>query len=159
MAKQTKAEIAKEADKALTSFLKKNELKRDKDYSKDSKFGKKWKELTLALQKANDDLAEGTPKAKDKKAEKGKDKKSKKESKGGGPGRATKYEYPEGLTAEEKKEFRVQARKAAKNGGKGETKAKVEKTTKKTKKVEEAPAKDSKKSKDKKKKKKSSKND
>jgi hypothetical protein len=153
MAKQTKAEIAKEADKALTQFLKKNELKRDKDYSKDAKFGKKFKELTLALQKANDDLAGGEAKAKDSKKA-GKTDKAKKESKGS-PGRATKYEYPEGLTAEEKKEFRVQARKAAKNGGKVEAKAKVEKTTKTTKKVD---AKETK-GKDKKKKKKSSKND
>lgn len=143
MAKNDLADKAKEADKALTTFLKKNNLKRDKDYSDDKKFGKEFKKLSLAVAKANDALISSTPAA----GKKEKAGKAKKESKGGNGGRATKYEYPEGLTAEEKKEFRVKARREAKGAGKAEKASKKEtpakggkadKTTKKEKPAEKS---------------------
>ena len=160
MAKDAK-KAAQEAAEELGKFLKKNSLKREVDYSnhKDKKIASKFKELTLALQKANDavsgtsakkEKAKDTPAAKTDK--KGKDKK---ESKKGGVGRTSKYDYPEGLTPAEKKEFRIKARKDAKAAAKGGDKAKKEKVTEKEKKV----TKDDKKSKDSKKDKKKDKKD
>lgn len=158
------AENAKQANKALTDFLKKNNLKRDKDYSKDAKLGTKWKELKLAADKANDALEPAAKPAaeKTKAKETAKPAKEKKEKGNAGSGRATKYEYPEGLTAAEKKEFRVKARRDAKGGDKKDkaSKGKTEKVTEKTKPVADSKksGKDAKSKKDKSKKK-SGKND
>lgn len=151
MAKDAK-KAAQEAAEELGKFLKKNGLKRETDYSnhKDKKIANKFKELTLALQKANDAVS-GTSakkeKVKEEPAKTEKKAKDKKESKKGGAGRTSKYDYPEGLTPAEKKEFRIKARKDAKAAAKGGDKAKKEKVTEKEKKV----TKDDKKSKDSKK--------
>lgn len=134
MAKVKKAEKAKveqvnskdalaTANKALTTFLKTNKLARDEDHSKNKKFGKEFKELTLAVEKASASMDEGNAKAE--KAVK----KEKKET-SGKAGRVTQYDYPEGLTAAEKKEFRVKARRAAKAGDKPEKAEKAPKAEK-----------------------------
>lgn len=120
-------EVLEGANKALTTFLKTNKLARDEDHSKNKKFGKEFKELTLAVEKAQEAMDEGNgkaAKAKTKEKAKDTDKKVKAASKekSGSAGRATVYDYPDGLTPAEKKEFRVKARKAAKAGSKPDTK-------------------------------------
>ena len=137
MAKETTAEKAKKAQKALDDYLKANKLDPKKDHSKDKKHGKKVKELSLAAEKLADLLAseqEGadSKKSSKKAADKGKEKK-------GSVGRSTKYDYPPGLSAEEKKAFRVEARKKAKGDSPKKSGGKAEKTTTKEKKA--APAK------------------
>lgn len=112
-------ELLKDASAALTAFLKKNKLARDKDHSKDKKFGKEYKELTLAVEKATEAVEGG--KAKAPKAEKAKSKDKAKKEGSSSAGRAAKYDYPPGLTAAEKKEFRVKARKAEKAAAKGDS--------------------------------------
>jgi hypothetical protein len=117
-AKKTQAKAKEElkaANAALTTFLKKNKLARDEDHSKDKKFGKEFKELTLAVGKANEAM-DAANAAVDK--FKGSEKKESK----GGSGRATKYDYPEGLTSKEKKEYRIKMRKEA-NGGTSKAKS------------------------------------
>lgn len=119
----------KAANEKLTKFLKENKLARDDDHSKNKKFGTEYKELVLEVEKATEALEGKAEKAG--KSEKEKPaKKAAKESKGDkSAGRATVYEYPDGLTPAEKKEFRVKARKAAKAAEKG-TSTKAEKSTK-----------------------------
>lgn len=151
------------AKKNLTTFLKKNGLARDEDHSGSKKYGKEFKELTLAVDKASDSMDEGNTKVKAAKATKTKADKAE----GKTPGRATQYEYPEGLTSAEKKEFRVKARRDAKALAKGdspkaEKAAKAPKAEKASGGKKEVAAEETKKVKekgDKKKKKKSSKND
>lgn len=113
-AKKTQAKAKDElkaANAALTAFLKKNKLARDEDHSKDKKFGKEFKELTLNVGKANEAM-DAANAAVDK--FKGTEKK---EAKGAaGAGRATKYDYPEGLTSKEKKEYRIKMRREAAGG-------------------------------------------
>lgn len=128
----------KEAKQAYTDYLKKNKLSRDKDYSEDKKHGKNIRTLQLAIDKLSDKADDSAKK--DKKDKKEKKTSSKKES----AGREAKYEYPEGLTAAEKKKFRIEQRKKAKGGEdkpKKEKagKAKEEKSSKSSKKETTAP--------------------
>lgn len=100
------------ANKALTAFLKTNKLARDEDHSANKKFGKEYKALVLAVEKASDSMDDANTEVKATK------KKAKPAGAAKSPGRAAKYDYPEGLTPAEKKEFRVKARREAKNEGK-----------------------------------------
>lgn len=124
----------KAANEALTKFLKANKLARDEDHSKNKKLGTEYKELTLEVEKATEALESGSKSTKAEKVEKPKKEKAAKGDKSAG--RVTTYDYPDGLTPAEKKEYRVKARKAAKAASKGES-PKAEKASKK----EEAPAK------------------
>jgi hypothetical protein len=117
-----------EAKKELTDFLKKNKLSRDEDHSKDKKFGKEFKALNLEVEKANAAMDEANETVANFKPAKA--------SKGGGAGKATKYDYPEGLTPEEKKKFRIQARKGDKPAKAAKDKAAPAKKDKKTTKTE-----------------------
>jgi hypothetical protein len=105
--------IVKDAKVALTTYYKENKLKRDEDYTDDAKHGTKIGKLQKTIEKAESKLAE----ALEEDAPKGKEKKTKKES--SSAGRETKYDYPaDCVTAEDKKKFRIQARKAAEGGDK-----------------------------------------
>lgn len=134
-------EVVVDAKSALTKYLKKNDLDREKDYSKDKKHGAKIKELTLAIKKANEvlvDINKAVDGFKGSKAEK-----TKTEGKGS-KGTPQKYDYPEGLTSEEKKKWRVAARKGTTDPKELMKAAKSEKTekapkAKKSEKVEKAP--------------------
>lgn len=167
-AQEVQKEVVVANKKSLTSYLKKNGLDRDKDYSKDKKHGKKIKALQLEIDKSNETLVEineavtSLKGSKAEKTEKGKSSKGKSE-KSAAP---AKYDYPEGLTSDEKKKYRQLARKGkspaeclaeAKGTAKKETKApkekeakeeKSDKTSKKDKKgkssKEEAPEKEAK---------------
>lgn len=107
---QTEAVVTAKAE--LTKYLKKNKLERDGDYSKDKKHGKSLKALNLAIEKENEKLVEINKivdSFKDAKSAKGS--KKVKGEKAASKGAKTVYEYPEGLTSEEKKKWRVAARK------------------------------------------------
>ena len=120
-AKQSSSKDAiKEAKAALTDYLKTNKLSRDKDYSKDKKHGKNIKTLELAIEKASDEMDTANTKVD----------KVKKKEKAASAGREQKYDYPEGLTAEEKKKFRIKARKDAEGGSKKEKTPKAGKADK-----------------------------
>jgi hypothetical protein len=112
-AQEAQKEVVVTAKAALTSYLKKNKLERDKDYSKDKKHGKALKTLNLEIEKANEKLVEInkiTDSFKAEKAGKGsKDKAAAKDS--SSKGAKTTHTYPEGLTSAEKKKWRVAARK------------------------------------------------
>ena len=121
--KDKKAVVTAKA--ALTDYLKANKLDRTKDNSKDKKHGKKIKELELAIEKANAALTDSTAAVATFK-DKGKEKKSDKK---GGAGKKATYDYPAGLTSEEKKKYRQASRKGASPdealaAAKGEAKAK-----------------------------------
>lgn len=109
----------KEHKAALTAYFKDNKLKRNDDHS-DSKHGKKIAALEKKIERSREKL--------EKAKEAAKALKPKKE-------RASKYNYPEGLTAEERKKYRAKMRAQEK---KGEAPAKKKTSKKKT---EKAPAK------------------
>lgn len=129
----------KEAKNALRAFRKENDINPDEEIS-DEKLAKKHGKLVSAVEKAETELTEATDAAKELKPK---------------AERAVKYEYPEGMSAGEKKKFRAKARAAAKKAAKGETAEEgAEKPVKKAKKseaaeevAEEAPAKPTKKKK------------
>ncbi len=139
----------KAARAALTEFETKNGLMPKKKYGDHEKFGKAWKPLEKVWKAA---------KEKEEAAEKAM--KSLKPQKTHLSG---KYDYPEGMTSDEKKKFRAAQRILAKKTAKGEAKeekpkkGKADKAGAKSKKdaapaVEEAPAKKDKSGKKKKKK-------
>lgn len=112
-AQEAQKEVVVNAKAALTKYLKKNDLARDKDHTKDKKHGTKIKEFNLEINKANEKLiAINTAVASFKE---GKEKKAGKEGKEkkGSKGAVAKYDYPDGLTSEEKKKWRVAARKGS----------------------------------------------
>lgn len=112
----------KEAKTALRAFRKENDINPD-DEIKDEKLAKKHGKLVTAVEKAETELTEATDAAKELKPK---------------AERAVKYEYPEGMSAGEKKKFRAKARAAAKKAAKGETAEEgAEKPVKKAKKTEE----------------------
>lgn len=87
------------------TFLTKNELERNKDYSTDKKFGKEYTKLSNAINELTTAKAELEVETKSKK-------KSVASSR-------TKYDYPAGVTtAEQKKKYRVEQRSAAKKASK-----------------------------------------
>lgn len=120
-AQATAKEDLLDANKALTDFCKKNKLSRDGDHSKDKKFGKEYKELKLAAEKASTAMDDANEAVKSFKKE---------ENKSAASGRTTKYEYPDGLTSEEKKQFRIQKRREAKGEAPKVKKEKAEKAPK-----------------------------
>lgn len=114
-------ETVKQAKTALKAYLSENKLSKTEDHSEDPKHGKKIKRLTSAVEKAqkametlNADVKELKPKKE----------------------RASKYEYPEGLSAAEKKKFRAKQRAEAnrekKKAEKGESAGNADKKGKKT---------------------------
>lgn len=103
-----------EANNTLTEYLKSNKLKRNVDYTGDKKHGVKITKLQDAIVACNKVIEDTKKSVAEFKPEKG-------------AGKPTKYEYPEGLTSDEKKKFRIEARKAAKGGTKKPTEKKVEK--------------------------------
>lgn len=124
----------KEAKAALTDYLKTNKLSRDKDYSGDKKHGKNIKQLELNIAQLSDEMDETNTKT-EKVVKKEKAKEKKKEA----AGREQKYDYPEGLTAAEKKKYRIKMRQEANKANKP---AKEEGKAKKSKKDKEKPAKE-----------------
>jgi hypothetical protein len=119
----------KEAKAALRGFRKENDINPDEEIA-DAKLAKKHGKLVAAVTEAETALEEVSTAAKELKPK---------------AERAVKYEYPEGMTAAEKKKFRAKARAAAKKEAKGE--ATDEKPVKKAKAeaaAEEAPAADAK---------------
>jgi len=97
----------RDAKDALTSYIKENKLKRNVDYTNDKKHGAKITKLSNAVEKASEALVKINDAVKDLKPSKAK---------------ASKYDYPEGLTNEEKKKFRQAARSAAKPKKEGKEK-------------------------------------
>ena len=104
----------RDAKQNLTSYLKDNKLKRNVDYSNDKKHSKKIEKLNNVITRASSNL--------EKINEAVKGLKPKKE-------RTSKYDYPEGITADEKKKFRQKVRSEANKDSKPkkEKKAKAEK--------------------------------
>lgn len=115
-----KKTAVKEAKTALRAFRKENDINPEEEI-KDEKLAKKYAKLATALEKAETELAEVTEAAKALKPK---------------VERPVKYEYPEGMTASEKKKFRTKARATAKKAAKAEEPA-AEKPVKKAKKAEE----------------------
>jgi len=85
----------RDAKQALTAYLKENKLKRNVDYANDKKHGKKITGLQNSIDKASASLEKVNEAVTNLKPAKNK---------------ASKYDYPEGLTADEKKQFRQKAR-------------------------------------------------
>lgn len=112
----------KEAKQALRAFRKENDINPD-DPIEDEKLAKKSAKLVAVVEKAETELEEANIAAKELKPK---------------SERVSKYEYPEGLTAAEKKKFRAKARAAAKKAAKGENPDAGEKPAKKAKKEAEA---------------------
>ena len=110
----------REAKQAKTDYLKTNKLKRNVDYSKDKKHGAKLVKLDNAIERTSNSLAKVNEQVKNLKPVKE---------------RVSKYEYPEGLTSDEKKKFRQVARAASNKDAKPKKekapKAKKEKVSKK----------------------------
>ena len=101
---------AKEAAANLTAFLKANKLSRDEDHSKNKKFGAEYKALVAAVESF--DKKESDKPAKSKaKGESAKDDKPAKAKAAGKASERTTYDYPDGLTSAEKKQYRVLMRK------------------------------------------------
>jgi hypothetical protein len=101
--KALKVELS-EAKADMTSFLKENKLKRNVDHSnhEKGKIAKKFKTFKAAinrLEKERDELKEFTKANKPQKE------------------RASKYQYPEDLSADDRKKFRAQMRSNAKRAG------------------------------------------
>lgn len=90
----------------FTEFLKKNELKKGEDYSShpDEKIAKSFRVKSKAIDALSAEVKELQGKAKEK-------------SKGPAAPREAKYDYPEGLTSDEKKKFRIKMRANAKKVG------------------------------------------
>lgn len=112
--KSLKIEV-KNHKQSLTSYLKQNKLKRNVDHSDDKKHGKKITAFNKKIERAVSKLEVCNQACKDLKPKKE---------------RAYKYDYPDGLTAEEKKKFRQKARQEA-----NPKKKKDKKDTKKDKKT------------------------
>jgi hypothetical protein len=108
----------RDAKQALTDYLKKNKLKRNVDYSEDKKHSAKLVKLNNSIEKTSSSLAKVNEQVKDLKPKKD---------------RVSKYDYPEGITSEEKKKFRQKARSDA-NGGEEKKTPKAKKETSKAKK-------------------------
>jgi len=109
---------AKNSKAALIAYLKQNKLKRNVDYSEDKKHGSKIAAFNRAIEKNMNALETVNAQVQELKPSKSK---------------SSKYEYPEGLTADEKKKFRQKARQ--------DSKPKKEKSAKvKTKAAKEEPA-------------------
>lgn len=115
----------KEAKAALRAFRKENDINPDEEI-KDEKLAKKHGKLITAVEKAEKELEAATTAAKELKPK---------------AERAVKYEYPEGMTALEKKKFRAKARAAAKKEAKGEGAEKPAKKEKAAEEVAEKPTK------------------
>ena len=130
----TKKADAKTARLELKAFMKEHKIK-EGETPEDEKLAKKLNKLADAYTKAQAGVEKATEAVKGLKPK---------------AARATTYEYPEGMSAAEKKKFRSQARaaakKAAKAAEKGDEPAK-EKKSKKSEPEAEAPAKDKKKKK------------
>jgi len=127
LAAQKALKVEVKNDKAgLTAYLKQNKLKRNVDHSDDKKHGKKIAAFQKRIDRAMAKLETTNGLVKDMKPKKE---------------RSYKYDYPDGLTAEEKKKFRQKAR--------AESKPKKEKKAKKAKpaKAKKSKAKKSKKAK------------
>lgn len=96
-----KAELKAKREE-LQAWLKEKGLKKTEDHSKDEKYGKKFTRLTgeiKALEEETNKLREFMKNNKPAKV------------------RTTKYNYPEGATADDKKKFRQKARVSAKAAG------------------------------------------
>jgi hypothetical protein len=102
----------RDAKQALTDYLKKNKLKRNVDYSEDKKHSSKLVKLNNSIEKTSSSL--------DKVNDQVKELKPKKD-------RVSKYDYPDGITSEEKKKFRQKARSDANGDEKKASKPKKEK--------------------------------
>jgi len=94
----------RDAKQALTAYLKTNKLKRNIDYTNDTKHGKKIARLNKAIERTSNALVKVNEAVKSLKPK---------------VERKSKYDYPEGLTAEEKKKFRTKARAEANKASKG----------------------------------------
>ena len=108
----------KDNKEKLTAYLKENKLKRNNLPEPDSKHGKKIAKIEKSIERSREKLEKAKQTAKDLKPKKE---------------RAVKYDYPEGMTAEEKKKYRAKMRAQANKAGKPKKKKKVK---------EEAPAKE-----------------
>lgn len=119
LAAQTESkESIKVAKQALTDYYKDNKLKRTEDYSEDKKHGKKISNLEKAVEKAQARLKSANEDVKELKVK---------------TDRKSKYDYPADVdTAEKRKKYRQEMRKAAAGEGKPkkEKKEKVEKVEK-----------------------------
>jgi hypothetical protein len=107
-AKETKFGELKEAKAALIEFKKENKLKGDAEPD-DVKLTKKFGKLKDAVDSAQEDFDAAKVTVKELKPAKE---------------RQVKYDYPEGISAQDKKKFRAAARAAAKKEEKGEKKSK-----------------------------------
>lgn len=100
---ETKTKLS-DARKEMNAFCKENKLKKAKDHSdhKDKKIATAYKKLQKAIEKleAERDALQEKFKASKPKAE-----------------RNTKYDYPEGMTADDRKKFRQETRVKAKRAG------------------------------------------
>lgn len=125
-AQELKAQQVKDAKAALATYFKENKLKKTEDYSEDAKHGKKVSRLESKIDKYSEELITINE------AVKGfKPGKAKKES----APKNLKYDYPDDVkTAEQRKKYRIAARKAAGGGEEGTDKpakkAKAEKPAK-----------------------------
>ena len=130
-AQSTQKKEVEKVKKELTNYFTKNKLKRNEDYTDDSKHGPKIAKIEKEIDKKEETMAKINSQVKDlekKSKTKGKEKagktektakektpKAKKEA--SGEGRVTKYDYPSDCdTSQKKKAYRVAARAAEKAG-------------------------------------------
>ena len=110
-AQELKAQQVKDAKAALATYFKENKLKKTEDYSEDAKHGKKVSRLESKVDKYSEELITINEAVKSYKPGKAK--------KDAAP-RNLKYDYPEDVkTAEQRKKYRIEQRKAAKSGEEG----------------------------------------
>ena len=119
-AKETKLAELKEAKANLNEFKKENKIKGDAE-PEGEKLQKKYTKLQAAVETTQEELDAIKETVKELKPAKV---------------RESKYEYPEGLDAKEKKKFRTAARAAAKKAEKPAKEAKKEKVEKEEKKAD-----------------------
>lgn len=103
IANQKKEEL-RTAKAELKAFRKENKLKADEE-PEDQKLAKQFNKLAKAVEAAEEAHTTAAEEAKKLKP---------------ATTRVSKYEYPEGMTAQEKKRFRAKARAAARKAAKGE---------------------------------------
>lgn len=110
-AQELKAQQVKDAKAALATYFKENKLKKTDDYSEDAKHGKKVTRLESKVDKYSEELISINEAVKSYKPGKAK--------KDAAP-RNLKYDYPDDVkTAEQRKKYRIEQRKAAKSGEEG----------------------------------------
>ena len=118
-AAQTEAKAAVKKEKeVLTAYYTKNKLKRNEDYTDDAKHGSKIDRLQKNIDKASEVLEDINTQVTELSPKKGKAAKAE-------TSRSMKYDYPaDCTTAEQRKKFRIAARKEASGGEKKEKKEK-----------------------------------